>query len=997
MRTIITAALALLLITVPVGSGLAARANAAESLFSQPSSPLPAAAHAQTAVGPTPEFQGHLQLETEHTRIIYEPHAAAAALEVAGFADEVFLQVSGLLGYAPPERVPVVITDRTALANGFYSPLPHRITLFVTSPADRFLGSRTESWLRTLYTHELVHYIHLTERIGMPGLLSHVFGHDLTAANVVLMPLWWIEGIAVYAETALEPGGRGDSPLFALRYRAPLVADRMWHRHQLRYASAFPPPDRAYIGGYLLVNYLVERFGEPVIRDINQRFVRFPLGGIGPAIYSVTGESFADLYAGMVDSLAADEPAGSGAIGSPGGERILPHTVGLVQLPFSTRQGAFGYVRSQNSAGEWVEYDIQDGEFHPVRRFPIGRLSDELSISAAPDGKHAVFAQVVHNLSHPAGQTMTPVGYSDIYLLDHSDGSVRQLTHGRRLYQPAIGGDVVVALEMVGQFYRLVQIDPASGEVEPLYQPPGGSLYEPQVSADGDQVLAVRIVGGQSSLVRVDMATRDVEKLLPAGPAGIYRPRFGHDDSVIFSSDRSGRLQLYRIRLDDDTPTVELLLQDVLGVIGGQYHQGYLLYGSYRVEGSTATALPVDRVAAVQVAWLPSGADNRPDSLHTPVSPDHPGNPGRLDIPGNPAEAPPGEYLPAGDLPHRDLQDTARQYRDLPRPGFWLPLPRLYTDGNDTIGMAPGMFWLLQSVLGRHSLQGTLDYHLADAELSIGVEYRQFRAWGSAGISAASRYLQSSGAEQSDELQWLRQNTVGAQVSRVVWSRRRLNWNYAVQGGLAAAYTGYPGGELPQSLAALGRLQYAAAEQAPPAAFFGLRRAGLHAGMRTEAPLDGGQQLRVLPSAGGLIQLPVPWGFQVVRLELDAMFTSYGSLSGALLPRGEPQWESLSAPAKLRGGIWYRLPLGLYDRWIPYGGLAGAGASLFVQSAWYLDSPSQLAWEERLYAGGELALDLRMLLSVGVRPALGVVFRVDPARGGIDPGEDVHLYLDLVL
>ena len=46
------------------------------------------------------------------------------------------------------------------------------IELYVTAPTDHFLGSRTESWLKILLTHELTHYVHASMDRGFFYALS---------------------------------------------------------------------------------------------------------------------------------------------------------------------------------------------------------------------------------------------------------------------------------------------------------------------------------------------------------------------------------------------------------------------------------------------------------------------------------------------------------------------------------------------------------------------------------------------------------------------------------------------------------------------------------------------------------------------------------------------------------------------------------------------------------------------------------------------------------
>ena len=159
-----------------------------------------------------PPYEGWREVRTEHFRIIYEPAHADAAAEVVSFAEEVYEAVTPTLGFRP-QTVPVVIRGRTAQANGFYSPFPHHITLYVSSPSGPLLGARHTSWLRLLLTHELTHFVQLSDRTGMFGGLSRVFGHDVSVFSFPFMPGWYVEALTTLNETRLTTGGRGRNRL----------------------------------------------------------------------------------------------------------------------------------------------------------------------------------------------------------------------------------------------------------------------------------------------------------------------------------------------------------------------------------------------------------------------------------------------------------------------------------------------------------------------------------------------------------------------------------------------------------------------------------------------------------------------------------------------------------------------------------------------------------------------------------------------------------------
>lgn len=285
------------------------------------------------------------RIETEYTTIIFAQEDVDQAQSLASFADEVLLSLAQMLDHLPKERVPVILAGRPAWANGMFSPFPASITLYLTSPVDRFLGSRSSSWLRSLYTHELTHYLHLTSPVGVAKYLRF-FGPEVPALNTVLMPGWWVEGISTYAESAFASGGRGDEALFTLSWSSPMVEDSLWTLSQGRYNSAFPPNGRIYTTGYLMVDYLVRHYGRESFARANATYAWFPFLGLNGALRKETGLSPKALFSLAVAERKAEIPAIPSL-----GTRISPSRVGDHYLPIRTELGLVGYSYSLERGG----------------------------------------------------------------------------------------------------------------------------------------------------------------------------------------------------------------------------------------------------------------------------------------------------------------------------------------------------------------------------------------------------------------------------------------------------------------------------------------------------------------------------------------------------------------------------------------------------------------------------------------------------------------------
>ncbi|AEV28750.1 hypothetical protein SpiGrapes_0924 [Sphaerochaeta pleomorpha str. Grapes] len=606
-------------------------------------------------------YLGWEKIETQHFVLVFEPVDLQSAQHVASFADDVYQQLTGLLSYTPQKRIPVVITGRTPWANGYYSPFPSAVFLFVTSPDDLFLGSRSSDWLKSLFVHEVTHYIHLTSPVGPAKYLAKIFGPAVTAMNTPFMNGWWIEGITTYAETAFAEGGRGDSSLFALTYEAPLQEHAMWSLSQGNYQSAYPPSGRIYTTGYLMVDYLMRTYGVDFFSKVNASFAWFPFLGVSHTLKKETGYSGKELFSFALKEKETQLKKATHSL-------LSPDSPGNYFLPFPTDKGLLGFASTLDDGGILVSYG-QEGP-RTITRLPV---YDSQAVSLAKNGQKAVFSMYWTEPTHPASLSLTPVGYADLYSYSLASDSFDRITTKKQLYQPSLSTDAqhLVAIERVADRYRLVALDQHTGAITVLYETEEGSVYAPQLSADFSSVVAIEIVRGKSALIQIDGNGKKTV-LVGYGKGEIRNPRFLDEDTLLFSSDETGTFCLYRLSIG--SKTVEKALLDSLSILGAVQQDDKLFYETYTANGYALCSLPFSALSFAPV------------SIDSSVT-------GRI-----------SEGLQAFNV---------ESYHDYLRFNLFLPLP--LNDGNS---LALGVWSHFTSLLRKHQLIAQAGYSL-DAQLPL--------------------------------------------------------------------------------------------------------------------------------------------------------------------------------------------------------------------------------------------------------------------------------------
>lgn len=232
-----------------------------------------------------------------HFDLVYDAkHQELANL----YADRLEDNISFLSTYFEfiPERTVVVIDDRTDLTNGYATPIPYRtIVLYPVLPGPQETISEFGDWARELAMHEYVHILSFEPRRGIVKGLYHVFGNVVTPN--LLMPRWWLEGIAVDLETRTSEKGRlrstyQDGSIRAYEQSGELKKVKLAEINETS-IHTWPQGGRPYLFGSLMWSELIARHGQQMIRDLHNRYGgRMPYFLEGP-VYDYTGAGYSYL------------------------------------------------------------------------------------------------------------------------------------------------------------------------------------------------------------------------------------------------------------------------------------------------------------------------------------------------------------------------------------------------------------------------------------------------------------------------------------------------------------------------------------------------------------------------------------------------------------------------------------------------------------------------------------------------------------------------------
>jgi hypothetical protein len=140
--------------------------------------------------------------------IYYHDREDALAQRLASLVEEVAAEVDSRFG-APRGRVRIILVDQTDQSNGWATIVPYNlIELAAVPPASQSMIGNTDDWLRLVFTHEYTHIVHLGRAGGWIGGLRRLFGRNPALFPNLALPLWGIEGLATFEESAQTGQGR---------------------------------------------------------------------------------------------------------------------------------------------------------------------------------------------------------------------------------------------------------------------------------------------------------------------------------------------------------------------------------------------------------------------------------------------------------------------------------------------------------------------------------------------------------------------------------------------------------------------------------------------------------------------------------------------------------------------------------------------------------------------------------------------------------------------
>lgn len=407
-----------------------------------------------------------------------------------------------------PEKITVVINDKTDLTNGYATPLPYsHIMIYPVLPGPADSLGESGDWALELLAHEYTHVLTFAPARGFMKYLRYFLG-TVVAPNV-LLPRWWKEGVAVEIETRISSGGRLRSGYQDAIIRS-LAQSRLLTEFDLAQVNeilpTWPEGHRPYLFGSLAWSEMTAQKGAGVIDRLHQRHGgRMPYFLEAPA-KDLLGKTYVSLYK---DTLRETQT------------RAEKQIKKLQEKPLTTSQ--FLSLKTQYLN-------------HPSIS-PDGRYMAVISVDETKKREVKLLERIGDKTFNESEGFKKIESFKEEQTLPQPQdgppsGSIQRVAWFHQ--SPRLVYDKVDAINRIERYSDLHVYDLKTQKSSQLTT--GLRGREPSVSADDREIVFVKLEGGKTSLGIYELSSKS-EKILWTAPmqSRISSPLFLDQNRILFA------------------------------------------------------------------------------------------------------------------------------------------------------------------------------------------------------------------------------------------------------------------------------------------------------------------------------------------------------------------------------------------------------------------------------------------------------------------------------
>ena len=440
------------------------------------------------------------------------------------------------------KKVKIVLHNRSVISNAMVSPTPMHADFFEMPDQSTY----AQTWAKQLTLHEYRHVVQMQKlNQGTTKVLKYMFGDQAIGAIMgIFLPMWFIEGDAVFSETIFSESGRGRSPNFTMDLKAQVLNKKIYPYDKALYGSYRNYVPNHYTLGYQLVLEGIASHNPDMWNNVLNKVARQPymLFPFTKSIKNTTGKYKVGYYHHVLN-LRKKQWAKTDSSKSK-----YPFIIPQKNKYFSN----YRFVNYLNDSSFIVEKSGIDDINRFVKVDKNG--TEKILFTPGYDFNESLSANDSllcwnEKTYDPRWKNRT---YSVIKIYNYKSKKLKQITKRSRLFAPSLANtsSKLVAVNVTeNNQYSLQIIDIKTGDVLKEFSVSDNLFFMTPKWSQNDNHIVCTVLGKKGkSIIMINTKSWEYEFLLPTSFTDISQPA-KNGNSVIFTGAYLGTDDLYLIDL----------------------------------------------------------------------------------------------------------------------------------------------------------------------------------------------------------------------------------------------------------------------------------------------------------------------------------------------------------------------------------------------------------------------------------------------------------------